>query len=57
MPTRPRALRLALGDVTVDGEPMDGLTGALRFDDVSGTSESTSRRTCGARPRASPPAR
>ena len=34
------ALRLALGEVTVDGEAMDGLSGALRFDDVSGTSES-----------------
>jgi len=34
------SLRLALGEVTVDGEAMDGLRGALRFDDVSGTSES-----------------
>jgi hypothetical protein len=34
------SLRLALGEVTVDGEAMDGLNGELRFDDVSGTSES-----------------
>ena len=35
------SLRLALGDVTVDGAPMDGLTGRMSLSDVSGTSEST----------------
>lgn len=34
------SLGLTLGEVTVDGEAMDGLSGQMRFDDVSGTSES-----------------
>jgi len=35
------ALRLEIGDATVDGAPMEGLTGRMSLSDLSGTREST----------------